>query len=382
MNNRTAKYNTSSFLIRMFYCSIVRNLIFVFLFSNIAVFPQGQNCGYTYCSWEDIIVKESFTQTNEDTAIILVSCRNYFPNQQKFLDYDFDTTNTLHYFNIFFNQNRWICIRRNNLQEAISGINLNKDVVVYGEGLGKTFCDDVDRATRLARTYDVLPIMFDWPTSRPYMKNGKNMVITMAVSARVAKPFSNFIKEIGTLNLKQLQGINGEIKQFTLFLHSMGNLLMMHAIQKNYLDTVKIFDNIILNAACVPEKNHKLWVEKIKIQKNLFITRNNHDRSLNGAKILTWAAQLGERPRQPFAKNALYISFNKVLHLEHNYFLFTDVLQKHQNIKEVYSFIFHGHTLPINDEQKFKILKPKNSVELIKPFDPTNGNFKFSLRIG
>ncbi len=353
-------------------------LLSLFLSSGITVFSQGQNSGYTFCNWEDITVKEVYMQTKEDTAIILVSCRNYLPGTEKFLDYDFDTTNTLHYFNIFFNHNKWICVRRNNMQEAIVGADTNKDAVVYAEGLGKTFCNDVDRATRLARTYDVLPIMFDWPTSRPYMKSGRNMITTMSVSADVAKPFSNFIKEIGILRNQN----KTEIKQFTLFLHSMGNLLMMHAIEKKYLDTIKIFDNVILNAACVPEKNHKTWTEKIKIQKNLFITRNNHDRSLNGAKILMWAAQLGERPRQPFAKNALYISFNKVLHLEHNYFLFTDVLQKHQNIKEIYSFIFHGKALPLNDEQKFKQLKPKNSVELVKPVDPTNGNVRFSLRIG
>lgn len=307
--------------------------------------------------------------------MVFVSCRNYFPGKEKFLDYDFDTTNTLHYFNIFFNHNKWICVHKNSLQEAIAGVNSNKDAIIYGEGLGKTFCNDVDRATRLARTYDVLPIMFDWPTARPYMKDGKNMAITMRISADVAKTFSNFVKEFGKLKREG----KTEIKQSTLFLHSMGNLLLMRATKKNYLDSTKIFDNVIMNAACVPQKNHKIWVERIRMQDHLYITKNNHDRSLNGAKIITLAGQLGERPKKPYAKNALYISFNKVLHLEHNYFLYADVLKEHPEIKEVYSSIFHGKTLSLDDIKKFKKQTNKNAVELVKPYLPESGNVGLSI---
>jgi hypothetical protein len=317
---------------------------------------------YTFCDWDKVRLVKEYEPSDGDTGIVFVSTRHYFPQKKEFLDHGLDTS-AFHYFTIYFNHNKWICVPKNSFKEAYNDANPGQDVVVYAEGLGKTFTSALDRATRVTRTYGVSIIMFDWATFNPMLKGGQNFRTTKANSKIASKSFAAFMD---TMNLVK-RGEETLFGHLTLFMHSMGNLLLMHAVKQNYLKVNEpLFDNVVLNAACVPQRKHKHWVEKINMQDKLYITRNNHDRNLNAAKIVSlFQRQLGERPRGPYAVNATYINFSNVLSMEHNYFLYDNVWREKPQIEQIYQDIFHGSGLSFEDEKKFRRCN-KNTVEVVK----------------
>ncbi len=71
------------------------------------------------------------------------------------------------------------------------------------------------------------------------------------------------------------------------------------------------------------------------------------------AKLAGFTEQLGRRSALRKAKNAIYLNFSPVLEREHNYFLLTGVLERHPDLKIIYSDIFHGRTINFNDEKRF-----------------------------
>ncbi len=327
----------------------------------------SSSSGYTFCDWDKVSLKPEYVPIAGDTAMVFVSTRNYFPNNEFFLSYDFDATNTLHCFTIYFNQNKWICVPRKDLEHAVNQAPKGGSAVVFVEGFGKTFIGGVDRATRLARTYNVLTIYFDWPTRDPNFKQGKNYRATRKVSKLAAKPFTDFMVQMN--QLKKVGKVN--YAHLTLFMHSMGNLLMKYSVEKNYLDPKDtLFDNIILNAACVNHRHHKNWLEKMEVKDQIYVMQNKNDKILKGAKLISFRRQLGQFPKGAFAKNALYINYSARLDEEHNYFLFTYVLKRNPDIKKVYVSIFEGIKPVFDDEKKYKKIPTKNRIDFINTNPP------------
>lgn len=319
----------------------------VFLF--VTFITKAQFSGYTFCDWDKIILKEDYVPTNEDTAIVFVSVREYFPNETEFMNYELDKGLKLRYFTIYFHHRNWICVPRQNLADAFSGTNKKKDVVVYGEGMGKDFPADIDRATRLTRVYDVTTVMFDWPTYRPNLTGGKNYKKARRQSTRVSSALCDLFKELE----KMKPEIKTDSANLTLLLHSLGNRLIKEAVTNNFIAKNKLFDDIVLNAPCVKMRRHRKWLEKLNIQENIYLTRNNKDRTLLLAKLAGFTEQLGRRSALRKAKNAIYLNFSPVLEKEHNYFLMTNVLARHPDLKSIYSDIFHGKKVDFSDEKKF-----------------------------
>jgi hypothetical protein len=325
---------------------------------------KAQFSGYTFCEWELIKVDPEFVPASDDTLIIFASVRNYSPGKPQCLDYDLDTSKTLHYFSIYFNRNKWICVPRKSLEEAFEGASKNKDVVVYGEGMGKTFTENVDRSTRLTRIYNVTTVMFDWPTYRPFLSGGKNYKRARIQSTSVARSLCNLFSELEKIK----PSLKADSLNLSLLLHSLGNRLIKEAVINDFIVTkTKLFDNVILNAACVKMRRHRKWLEKLTIQDKIYLTRNNKDRTLLLAKLAGLTEQLGRRSALRKAKNAIYLNFSPVLEKEHNYFLMTNVLRNHPELKIIYSDIFHGRTINFSDEKKFISQKNGRVITLKGP---------------
>lgn len=331
---------------------------------------------FSSLDWDNVVLKKNYLPSPNDTCIVFVSLRSYAESEKMFMGYDCDKNMTVHYFNIYFNGNKWICVPMKNLAECLAGKN-NLNGVAYVEGFGRTFLTAIDRATLFTRQYDCQIIMFDWPTYRPELKAGKNYKLTVKESAIIAPYFAQFLD---TLNGYKTESPSA-FKALSLVMHSMGNLLMMHAVKNDQLhirDT--LFSSIVMNSSCVPQRKHKVWVEKIKIQKHLFITYNNKDRTLNGAKLISgFKRQLGERPRKPYANNALYVDFSRVLEREHNYFLYPSVLNRFPYIKSLYRTILLGVEPDFNDENRY-IKKPKkHTVEIFDLHEAQKGGIGISI---
>lgn len=351
---------------------------FVSIIFFISFISKAQFSGYTFCDWNKISFSPDYNPVKGDTAIVFVSVRSYYPGKTEFMGYELDSTHVLHYFTIYFNRNKWICVPRKNLEDAFTGTAKNKDMVVYGEGMGKEFPGDVDRATRLTRAYDVLTVMFDWPTYRPYLSGGKNYRKARKQSTEVAKSLSEFFNEFEKIKPR----VKTDSLNMTLFLHSLGNRLLKEAVINNLITLkTKLFHHIVLNAPCVKKSGHKKWLEKLNIQDEVYLTRNNKDRTLNLARFAGFTEQLGRHWGLAKAKNAVYLNFSPVLEKEHNYFLMTNVLEKHPDIKAIYSDIFHNGTINFDNEKLF-IKQNRGRVITLKKAETEGKDINISIGIG
>ncbi len=304
---------------------------------------------YSYCNWDNTVLNKNYRFTNEDTCLFVVSTRNYDSTKKEFVDYDYDTTGTLNYFAVYFKGNNWTVVPYPTLEKLLDLKESFKNFVVFTEGLGKTFPSGIDRATNLMRVYAIDELFFDWPTLRPYMKAGKNIKTTYRVSAQVAKPYAAFLEEFQGYKNKHVS----KFKITTLFFHSMGNLILMHDLKENLFKTIQphTIDNVLLNAACVPQKKHAEWLSKLTFPSTIFVTINKRDRNLNGAKIIFLRHQLGEKIKKPLCTNVHYVNFSKVLHKEHNYYLIRPLLAQKPFLQKFYAAIFEGK-MPVLDYPK------------------------------
>lgn len=351
------------------------SILFVLIFST-AGFSQ-HNAYFFKSDWKNIKLDKSYVPTASDTCITFASVRSCDETEKIFMGYDCDKNVTIKYFNIYFSGDNWVCVPKNNFEECFSG-ETELRATAFVEGFGRTFLTALDRATMFSRQYGQRIIMFDWPTYRPNLKNGKNYRLTVEESSTLSPYFAQFINELYIYK----KGHPNTFKSISLLMHSMANLLMMHAVKQDHLkvkDT--LFCSYIMTSSCVPQKNHKTWVEKINIQKKLYITSNNRDRTLNGAKLISgFKRQLGERPKKPFASNALYLNFNRVLDREHNYFLYPSVLRRKPYIKDLFKLLLIGQEPDFNDENRY-IKKPKrNTIELFDLEEAQKGGI--SLGVG
>jgi len=295
---------------------------------------------YSYCGWNNMILNKTYQFTKKDSCLFVVSTRNYNDTLKEFVDYDYDTTGTLKYFAVYFKGNNWTAVPYPTLEKLLELKESFKDFVVFTEGLGKTFTSGVDRGTKLMRIYNIDELFFDWPTQRPYMKRGKNIKTTYLVSAKVAKPYAVFLEEFQ--NYKNTHA--SKFKTTTLFFHSMGNLILMYDLKSELFKNIKpgLADNVLLNAACVPQHKHAEWLSKLSFSKNIFVTVNKKDRNLNGARLIFFRHQLGQKVKQPLCPNVHYINFSKVLHKEHNYYLIRTLLAQKPFLKQFYADMFKG----------------------------------------
>lgn len=352
------------------------NIFIILFFLLISSLTSQHNAYFSKCDWDKIKLDKNYTPLETDTCMVFASVRGCEESEKMFMGYDCDKTKSIHYFKIYFSGNKWICVPSLNLTHAMKEVK-KANAVVFVEGFGFTFLTTLDRATLMARQYGLFVIVFDWPTYRPDKKSNDNYKITLRESEEVAKPFATFLDSLN--NHKKTH--TGSYNSISLLMHSMGNLLMMHAINGDYIKTRDtLFNSVIFNAACVPQKNHNLWVEKLTIQRKIYITRNNRDRVLTGAKLISgFTKQLGLQTKKPYAKNALYLDFSRVLAREHNYFLYPGVLGEHPYIKELYRIILFGKEPDFSNESRY-IKKPhKNTIEIFDLKEAQKGGIGISI---
>lgn len=301
---------------------------------------------YSYCNWTNTSLNKNYIPTTNDTCMFVVSTRNYDESKHEFVDYDYDTTGTLKYFAVYYKGNNWIAVPYASLADLLNLKSSFKNLVVFTEGLGKTFTSGMDRATKLMRTYSVDEIFFDWPTNRPYMKPGKNIKVTCYVAPKVAVPYVRFLEELQAYKISHAE----KFKVITLFFHSMGNLLLMYDLQNDRFKNISpnLVNTVVLNAACVNQTHHKEWLDRLIFSNNIYLTINDKDRNLRGASIIFGDHQLGERPKKEFCENAKYVNFSSILSKEHNYFLMTEVLKEKPFLQKFYTDIFEDKVPELN----------------------------------
>ncbi len=235
----------------------------------------------------------------------------------------------------------------------------NNDWLVFVHGDSKTFSDAAIRGLKIQNLYHVKVLVFSWPSQMEKgngIKNFNNSKINAA--AGVAQ-----FKELLLLIQKHKNRHQWPEKPYhlSLFLHSLGNYYLERLVKDSLLADLdsNLFDNLIINAAAVNQEAHANWVDRLHIQKRIYITSNKHDFSLNGLRIFSNSGkQLGERLKLPLSSGAYYINFTKAIGFtlptsdSHTYFI-ERMTNVSGNIKDFYKDLFHGRAVNLADSTKF-----------------------------
>lgn len=302
--------------------------------------------------WERLAYEEQPAITDfsgVDTSIIVVSNRYKTENKLRFMS-EVRGEGKMMYFFVYAYKGKWRVLETKNLQEAINYMpDRNRDWVVYTEGMGKIFTAELNRGMMMTSQYGVNVIMLDYPSITSTKKTSGNYLFSIKNARHAYKDHVPVLEEIKSLRQKGKMG-KGNL---SLFFHSMGNYLMQQTVKKGKLTNLndtKWVNNVILNAACVPQHNHRKWLNQINFAHNIYVLYNPEDKTLKWPEIINKKKQLGRTLKNPVSSKAHYINFNKLVGDGHSYFL---VLRGrttvHPTVKKYYDTILHGKTVDLSN---------------------------------
>lgn len=291
--------------------------------------------------------------TARDTAIIVVSTRGRNPGSRRFMTEK--RCDTLSYFLVFSRNGAWRLRETASLSEALRLLPRNdRPWVVYTEGMGKLFTSDVERGMLLAGQYGVNVLLLDYPSIRSDKGNLGNYRFAKKSAAAAYKDFVPVLDSIRILKEQNLLG-DGALN---LFFHSMGNKVVRELVlhhQLAVLNQGEWVDNLILNAPCVPQKKHRKWLDKIAFARHIYVHYNPEDNTLKWARILSLHKQLGDRPRKPLSRQAVYVNFNAACGEGHSNFLNLPGRNPvAPRVIEYYQRLFDGDTVRLHNAALFR----------------------------
>jgi hypothetical protein len=277
----------------------------------------------------------------------------YFPNS-------IAQDQTLTYLKVYTDaEGNWLTQTLGSVSEFTTNKSNYKDWLVYVHGDSQTLDLAFTRGLQIQEEYKVNVIVFSWPAKDPILTGLKNFSNSRNMVEKGVENFVQFIYE-----LYQWKSDNVSVfseNNLSLFMHSLGNYYLERIIADSLQSKInaKIFDNIIINAAAVNEKDHRLWLEKINFSDNIFVNSNSNDMTLKGVRLFTdMDLQLGEKVEGEFASNATYIEFNKAMGTEnsfrtsHGYYAGV-IPGQSQNVYQYFSTIFHGRSIEFCDMDMF-----------------------------
>ncbi|PLX04482.1 MAG: hypothetical protein C0594_09145 [Marinilabiliales bacterium] len=282
--------------------------------------------------------------------------------------YEFDENMQCTY--AFANQinNEWTIRKTEGIISLLSKIKQDEQLVIFVHGDGKPFKESLKRSKNIADTYGVKVLLYAWPAKLPNKTGNKNFKNSVN---NINKSF-----EIFFCLIRQIQNwFNEKSHQHkpVIILHSLGNLYLKNFILKAQDKQPKnLFSNIILNAACVDEKDHHLWLDKLNMSERVFVIQNKYDMILRAVKVVLWRKrQLGVALKTKPSLKATYLDLSKVIGLafkpgkSHSYFV-VDAPSELNCINILYNELFNGNDLPTDkiksekvDQNKYRLIKPK-----------------------
>lgn len=240
------------------------------------------------------------------------------------------------------------------------------DWLLFVHGDGKTHQQAVKRGFKIQKRYNINVIVFSWSSKDSNLNGLKNFNNSKRNVLKSKQHFSQLMAFMDTI--KKTNKRLSQKSKLSMFIHSLGNLHLecwAKESSKNLNNNI-VFDNIIINSAAVNQKDHQIWVEKIKFQKRVYITNNKQDFNLKGLHIFSKARnQLGEKAKKPTTINAHYINFSKAIGFRfptpstHTYFI-GNVPTKSENIFKFYSNVLHGNEVDLMNQGQF--MKRKHKV--------------------
>ena len=315
------------------------------------IYPlQGSSWQNIYKNLEEINVAEE-VPSDAICKILIASTRRFWPNSDLTYARQVDPHKKMFWFVASMTADSSYITSFKNLEEAMQVFPKDRNFLIFVNGHGKNFGQVMGRGFEIGTRYNVNMIMFDWPTDyyalRKTAHNARKVTENFALTIQSLEPIVN--SEFPNSNV-------------SVIFHSMGNHIARQLVRKDYTEYISenFFNNLILNAAAVKEKNHDKWVEKLNIQDRLYIVSNDMDFPLKGASLLRMSKQLGLGYKAPLAENAYYIDFSKIADKEHNLFLGrTNAEEENPNILIFFNTLFQGSAPNLSDTQTFLAGKNK-----------------------
>ena len=220
------------------------------------------------------------------------------------------------------------------------------NALFFVHGFNTDFSDALESAYEIERLYNLEVLLFTWPSNgggtieglASYQDDKRDASLSTGALDRCLEKLTGYFTKYAEQACK---------RKFSLAMHSMGNYLFKRLLLSSiYQGETKLFDNIVMLAADVNNKNHAEWVDRVKFRNRLFITINEDDAALSASKALPGdeqEARLGHWTRNLTARNATYLDFTDAAEImtHHNYFTDGSALDN-SRIKELFSRAFNG----------------------------------------
>lgn len=273
--------------------------------------------------WSRLVYEDELSIDNTasiDTSIVVVTNRSKLDDKLRFMSEE-TGDGKLIYLYVYAHNSQWHVLETEDLEEALSYIpDINRNWVVYTEGMGKIFPSELNRGMRMTSQYKVNVLMLDYPSITTTKGSLGNYYFAISHARSCYKDHQPVL-----VNIKELKE-TGKLGtgRLSLFFHSMGNYLLKEIIEHDMLTPLnnsKWVDNVILNSACVDADDHSDWLRYVFFAERIYIHYNTQDMVLKGASIAAFERQLGKGPGYPLVANATYFNFNNVVGRGHSYFV-------------------------------------------------------------
>jgi hypothetical protein len=285
-------------------------------------------------------------------CILMISTRNIKQGEDLVVKRGLDPRYRLSLFITALKNDTAFVIPLKDLDGITDYLSAEKNFLVLVDGHGKTFGHSMERGFELTERFHINMIVFDWPTDylalRKTVYNATEVTVSFVRAMRILEDIRNKYYTSSAVSV--------------LF-HSMGNRIIKDISSTKLLGKMPeyLFNNIIINAAAVRQRNHARWVENLNIQKRIYITMNDRDFNLRGAALIRIAEQLGLSNHNKTAKNAFYVNFSDLSTEDHNLFLGKSQLEKtNPEVFIFYDLAFQGKEVTIGENTGFQILSPSD----------------------
>lgn len=319
--------------------------ILIFIISIIANNARAQLERYnSEAFWRRLSLDTKLLTTEPDTAIVVATNRGMNKGDLRFmLECD---SKDLHYFYVYAFDNQWHVLPAASLEQAIGYMpNKNNDWIIYVEGMGKLFTSGLERGMVVNGQYDVNVLLLDYPSITTTKKRLGNYYFALNKAKNCYRDFMPVLDTVKMLRSQKKLG-SGHL---TLFMHSMGNNMLREIVRNDRLqqlnDRVWV-DNIILNAPCVPQKEHAEWLDEVQFGDRVYVNYNPRDYTLGGATLLSLKNQLGMKIKKPISRQVTYINFGKLVDRGHSNFIsLPNRPPAPPEAIEHYTQLLHGHII-------------------------------------
>lgn len=336
-----------------------RVVLLFFISCLLSLFAQAQpgwyNSPAAWGRFQLLPANTALPMPPRDTVIIVASNRTIqYGDSLRFMGEARDGKG-IRYYIIYAHNRKWKVWQVHSLAKALAYMPENKDWVIYTEGMGKLFTNGVERAMYMNAFYDVNVLYLDYPsitTTKGRMGNYK----FSKRNARMA--YQDFLPVLDTFQQLKAKGYFSR-KTISMFFHSMGSNVLREIVRNGKLPLIQDekpwVDNLILNAACVPQKRHAEWLGQVQFAKHIYINYNPQDETLAMASLMTARKQLGQKVRPPLLPGATYINFHTLADRGHSLFLSLPFRAPAPDAAlQYYRILLHGNAPPLQDSTRFR----------------------------